>query len=487
MKNFETYLQLTKEVGTVTQANGSIIQVIGLPEAHPGEVILAETGEMGLVLSLLAETVEILVLSAEQIGIGTKVTRTQTGLKIKVGEDLLGKLHRLKSGEDFFFIDESEETRLIEGPTKPFAERRRVEKPLETGVSIVDLIVPLGKGQRQLIIGDRKSGKTNFLLQVIRRQAQSGCICIYVAVAKPQQEISRLSGLLKDPEIGSNLIMVATSSADRAGLIYLTPYVGMTMAEYFRDQGKDVVVIFDDLTAHAKYYREIMLLARRFPGRSSYPGDVFYIHARLLERAGNFDKGSISCLPAAQSVLGDLSGYIQSNIMSMTDGHIFFDSDLFDQGQRPAISPFLSVTRVGEQTQTPLVREVSRHLRSFLVSFEKMKQFKHFQTELNENIRSTFEKGQQIMIFLDQLPDQIVPITLNIVLYGALWADFWDGIAPTALKKEILTLIEQYKVNIQFQAQVNELVQSSPTLNDLMAKIKQQPAFLLEQVRNLRT
>lgn len=484
---FEHYLQQFGEVGHVEGISGAIITVVGLPSVSPYEIVLFEKESIGVILTLAPDSVEVMQLSAEPILVGTRVARTKRTLSVTVGDHLLGKTIWIEREKHFFVFDDDSESRQIENTGKPFHQRRRVEKPLETGVTIVDLIVPLGKGQRQLVIGDRKSGKTNFLLQTLQTQVAKGSICIYVGIAKPQMELSRLEKFLSsDEQLHQNTILVASSSADRPGLIYFTPYVAMTYAEYFRDQGKDVVIIFDDLTAHAKYYREVMLLAKRFPGRSSYPSDIFYIHSRLLERGGNFDTGSISCLPVAQSVLGDLSGYIQSNIMSMTDGHIFFDSDLFDQGRRPAVNPFLSVTRVGEQTQTPLVREVSRHLRAFLMSYEKMKQFKHFQTELGDNVRTVFEKGARVLAFLDQFPDAITPLEFNIFFYASLWTDFWDAIPVSQLKKEHQFLLQFFQQDKDFQRMVNELLQASPNFTELTQQVKQKEQLLLAALQSVR-
>lgn len=264
--------------------------------------------------------------------------------------------------------------------------------------------------------------------------------------------------------------------------MYLNPYVAMTIAEYFRDQGKDVLLVLDDLTTHARYYREFMLLARRFPGRSSYPGDIFYTHARLIERAGNFEKGNISCLPVAQSVLGDLSGFIQTNIMAMTDGHLFFDSDLWDQGRRPALNPFLSVTRVGEQTQTPLVQNIGRQLRSFLVQYEKLKQFKHFQTELGENVRSTFEIGDRLTSFFEQTGEFVIPLNINLVIFAGVWSNFWKNVAIDQMKKEMIKIAAAYQQDQQFQKEVDEMVNTSKTFPEFIETVQGKQSVIFKNL-----
>lgn len=489
MKDFAHYLELNNEVGFVDQVVRSIIYAHGLPGVHPSETVMFETGQMGYVLGLNANTIEILLLSPTSVNVGTRIARTGIGLKIKVSNDLLGKTITSLDFEKNLFVLEGEDkdTRPIDSSDAGFARRRRITQPLETGTSMIDLIVPLGKGQRELIIGDRKTGKSTFLLQTVRNQAKQGCICIYASIAKPQLEIHQIANFFKTYGLVEQSVLVASHSTDRPGLVFLTPYVAMTIAEYFCEQGKDVLLIMDDLTAHARYYREAMLLAKRFPGRSSYPGDVFYIHARLLERAGSFQTGTITCLPVAQSVLSDLSGYIQSNLMSMTDGHILFDSDLFDQGRRPAVNPFLSVTRVGEQTQPPLVKEVSRHLRSFLVGYEKVKQFRHFQTELGEATRTTLDMGNRLTNFLDQQVDAIVPVALNVVMYAGLWAQFWKNIPVEQMKAEMESLIEQYHKDPAYQKIIQTITSSVKNFSELTVKLNDDQSVLGDPLNAIRS
>src|SRR5579859_4488996 len=352
MKDFAYYLDKTQEIGFVDQVFHSIIYAHGLPHAHPGEVVLFETGEIGYVLSLNDQSVEISLLSPPVIDVGVRIARTDSYLSMKVSDDFLGMtITSADLEKNTFALEENTaDLREVDTSNNTFTLHKKITEPLETGVKVVDLLVPIGVGQRELLLGDRKTGKSNFVLQTIRTQAQKGCICVYASIGKSQLEIQRLTQFFQSEQISKQTVFIASNSAQRTGLIFLTPYVAMTVAEYFRDQGKKVLLVLDDLTTHARYYRELMLLAKRFPGRNSYPGDIFHIHARLLERGGNFKNGSITCLPVGQSFLGDLAGYIQTNLMSITDGHILFDNEYFDQGRRPAVNPFLSVTRVGEQT-----------------------------------------------------------------------------------------------------------------------------------------
>ncbi len=480
MKDFQYYLDKNQEIGFVDQVSHSIISAHGLPHMHLGEVVIFESGELGTVMTIDPESFEVLLFSPTTVVPGTRIVRTGSGLRVSVNKSYLGRVITSAELEKNIFVSEEEDpnSQPIDESHIGFVDRKKIDEPIETGVTAVDLLVPIAKGQRQLVIGDRKTGKSKFLLQTITTQARKKKICIYAAIAKTQVEIQRIANFFHDNQLEQQTIIIASNSAHRAGLIYLTPYLAMSVAEYFRDQGEDVVIIFDDLTTHARYYREIMLLAKRFPGRSSYPGDIFYIHARLIERGGNFQKGSITCLPVAQSILGDLSGFIQTNLMAMTDGHIFFDSDLFDQGRRPAVNPFLSVTRVGEQGQTPLVREIGRELRKFLVHFEQVQQFKHFQTELSESIRETFEMNDRVSVLLTQGPEDTIPLDLNCLLVGLLFSDIWRHTPLAQMKQEAASLTKQYKEDPTFPEKVRNLLAQANTFTQLTQVIQSNIAVL---------
>ncbi|MCL5970228.1 MAG: F0F1 ATP synthase subunit alpha, partial [Patescibacteria group bacterium] len=257
-----------------------------------------------------------------------------------------------------------------------------------------------------------------------------------------------------------NIIIVASSPEDPSSIIHLTPYTAMTIAEYFRDLGRDTLIVLDDLSTHAKFYREISLIAKRFPGRNSYPGDIFHTHSKLLERAGNFvhEKGevSITCLPVVETTQGDLSGYIQTNIMSMTDGHIFFDSDLFSKGRRPAINPFLSVTRVGHQAQSQLRREINRELISFLTLFEKVQNYVHFGAELSESIKTTLSTGEQIMNLFDQPLYRTNPPNFQVFLFCTLWTGFWSQKSLSEMRQDIEKLTTAFDASKELQKEINE-------------------------------
>ncbi len=476
MKDFQHYLETTQEIGTVEQVFQSIVYVEGLPDAKPREVVLFETGELGEVISLTKRHVEVLLFSKKRLRVGTRVTRTNEQLQIPVSDVLLGKIvDPLALGIEEFSGDSSMvERRSIDIQPLPMMARENVREALETGVMLVDTVVPLGVGQRELVIGDRKTSKTQFVMQSVLALAKKGYVCIYGAIAKRQVDVLGLRDFFQRNGILEKIIIVASTSSDPSGLIFLTPYSAMTMAEYFRDQGRDVLIILDDLSIHAKAYREISLLAKRFPGRSSYPGDIFYIHSRLMERAGNFNTGSITCLPIAEAVFGDLSGYIQTNLMAMTDGHLYFDRELANLGRRPPINPFLSVTRVGHQTQTPLMRDLSRELSIFLVSHDKMRQFMHFGGEVSEQVKRTIDLGNQVLALFDQPPDRIVPLEVSALLIAGLWAGVWSNSDLQQMKEQTLSVLQLYNTDQQYRSVIHTLVTSSATFAELIENVKHQ-------------
>lgn len=485
MKDFQYYLDNIGEIGYVIQCIHSLVYVSGLPGAHPNEVIIFENGETGLVLSLGREHLEALVFTNAQIKVGSRLVRTGEYVKIGVGDGLLGRMidplgFPLDGKGEINDLTES----IIDISPPKISERKNVEKQLLTGVTLVDLISPLGKGQRELIIGDRKTGKTEFLLQTVNTQAKAGTVCIYTVIGQKQIDIRKFYEFFNSQGIIKNTILIASSSSDSAGLIYLTPYSAMTIAEHFRDRGLDVLIILDDMTTHARYYREISLLARKFPGRNSYPGDIFYVHARLVERAGNFKKGTITCLPVAESVLGDLSGYIQTNLMSMTDGHIFFDIDILSQGKRPAVNPFLSVTRVGHQTQTPIQKDLSRELSIFMVTYDRMKQFMHFGAEVGDTAKNILNLGARVDTFFNQSGYKSVGININILVIAGLWAGLWSETKVDEFKMQMEQLVLLYETDEKYKKEVDTFIQSSKVFSDLVTSIRRDNKLIALKIGN---
>jgi F-type H+/Na+-transporting ATPase subunit alpha len=490
MRDFKYYLDSTSEIGFIEEASGAIIHISGLPKVKIGEIVIFETGKIGIAISFTSKAVEALIFSKEPISHGAKVVRTNEFLKIPVGTELFGRVID-PLGNSLTAMDAYRkpiETREIDVLPTSILSRKTITRQFETGIPVVDLVMPLGFGQRELIIGDRKTGKTNFLMQTILTQAKQKHICIYAAIGKKRLDIKDAEDFLRRNEIFGQVIIVATGSDDPIGLSYLVPFSAMTISEYFRDEGYDVLLVLDDLTTHAKFYREISLIGKKFPGRNSYPGDIFYIHAKLLERAGNFQtpKGekAITCLPVVETIQGDLSGYIQTNIMSMTDGHLYFDSDLFAKGRRPAINPFLSVTRVGRQTQSALKRDINREILSFLTISEKMQNFSHFGAELTESSKVTLAVGEKVIQFLDQGPSTNMPINLQILLFSMLWENILRNKNIDPIGIDIDKMIETYKTKPNVNKAIDEVIAEAKTFNNMLKIMQERGEELLSSLKS---
>ena len=463
MESFKDYTEKTGEVGYITALTHSITWISGLPTLKLGEMIITKHGEMGMVHGLNKKTAEVLMFSAENLRIGEKVAKTNRVFQIPVSQKLLGRIiNPLCLPIDGLGPVMGEKRYLnIQREAPGITQRVRVNEPLETGVMIVDLLIPIGYGQRELVIGDAKTGKTAFLLQTITSQAKKGVICIYVAIGKEVAAVKSVEEYLKEMEVFDKTIMVVSTPEDPNTINYLAPFSGMTIAEYFRDQGKKVLVIFDDLTTHAKFYREISLLLKRIPGRASYSGDIFHIHAALLERAGNIkvsnnkspdqksgseDKEvSITALPVAETLENDISGYIQTNLMAITDGHIFFDIDDFREGKRPAINAFLSVSRVGNQTKELLDKELANWTRKKMAEYKRVMEIAQFGVELSVKTQKLLDLGKKLEILFSQGLKTIIPRALQLLLFGLLLSGFWENKPHDVMKVEVNKILEDYR------------------------------------------
>lgn len=444
--DFKGFLSKIGEYGIIEQINHPIVVASGLPGARLHEIILFESGEVGEVFVIQRDMVEILVFSRSPVAKGTKITRTDTFLSVPVGNELLGSIidpmGRNLSTQAVPHIPT--EYREIDVAPLGMDRRARITKSLHVGISVIDIMIPLGQGQKELVIGNRKTGKTSFLMAAMKSQVDQGGIAIYAGIAKRKSDIKKVEEYFRRENLLDKIVIIATTSYDSPSLIYITPYSATTIAEYFRDQGKNVLLVMDDMTTHAKFYREISLLAKRFPGRDSYPGDIFHTHARLMERAGNFKidgggEASITMLPIAEIVEEDLTGYITTNLMSMTDGHIFFDSNVYYEGRRPAVNIPLSVTRVGRQTQTPLLRNINREIAAFLTLYDKVQNLSHFGAELSTSIKETLATGKGIYDLFNQQFTLLIPVQAQVILFALLWLDLLDR-DPAK--------IDEYKVNI---------------------------------------
>lgn len=434
MSVFDQFLEKIGEFGIVEEIKHPIATLSGLPHAKPNEIVLTEEGDIGEVFSVERDSVKVMIFAKNPVSVGTRVTRTDNVLSIPVGEELIGRVLN-PLGTPIFRAQgykPPSEMRELEQDVKRVDERARIDEPLNTGVAAIDLLIPLGKGQRELVIGDRKTGKTAFLNTVIRQQLAEGAMVVYAAIGKKKSEIKRMVEYFDQTGMLKNMIFIATDSQDASSTVFLTPYSAMTIAEWFRERGQDVLLLFDDLTTHAKFYREVSLLSNRFPGRDSYPGDIFFTHAKLLERAGKCKVSggkkvaAITCLPIVETIQGDFTGYIQTNLMGITDGHIFFDSNVFYNGRRPAINVGLSVTRVGKQTQSKLKKQISSELTAFLASYEKMQSFSHFGAELSKEMTQNLKRGEKLYDLFNQHYDMVIPVDVQLVLLGLAWIGAFD-------------------------------------------------------------
>ena len=434
MKNFADYLKETGEYGVVQSIETPLFYVSGLPGVRPQEVVITENGSRGIVQVLMPDLVEVLMLEARNLSHQEKVARVSEPASIEVSEQLLGRvIDPLGNPLDGRGPVGGKKTLSpIDKKAPGILERSRVIDPLETGVTIVDMMVQIGKGQKELVAGDQKTGKTAFLLQAMARSAQLGIVCIYVCIGKKKSDLKHVETQLEKSDALKNTAIVAATSSDPVSYVYFAPFAGFTIAEFFRDRGQDVLIILDDMTTHAKYYREIALVAKKTPGRGSYQGDVFHHQARLLERTGNIKlKGgktaSITALPVAETQEGDITGYIQTNLMAMTDGHIFFDVEEFKRGRKPAISHSLSVTRVGNQTQSLLEKELRRMIVLRLNNYYRFRETSSFGVEVPTHYSTEINFGLKIEALLTQKSDQIVSKPLQHLLLGLLLSNFWDA------------------------------------------------------------
>lgn len=414
------------DVGTVQQIGNGVASVSGLPNVSMDEIVVFPTGVEGMALNLEKKRVDLIMLGSENgIRGGDLVKATGARLRVPVGSQLLGRvIDPLGNPLDRDEPIEPSEMRFFSKMAPSVIDRSPVNQPLIMGTKTIDALFPIGRGQRELIIGDRQTGKTTLAVDAILSQKNSDVRCIYVAIG--QKKSSTLAVIEKIHEHGvlSNTSVILSSPDDQPALRYLAPYTGMTIAEYFLDQGLDVLIIFDDLSKHANAYRELSLLLRRPPGREAYPGDIFYIHSRLLERACKLDPemggGSITAIPIATTYSGNISAYIPTNLISITDGQIVLDADLFNQGQKPAIDIGSSVSRVGGTAQRPAMRTLVGNLKLELSQFQEVEHFTRFGTEVDESTRRQIEKGQRILRIFNQKPNQPFSFPVTIVVLYAL-------------------------------------------------------------------
>jgi F-type H+/Na+-transporting ATPase subunit alpha len=405
--SFEWAENNNKKIGKVTHVTGSVIWAEGLVDVFVGESVVSEDGTAGMVVRADEAKTEVVCFEETTNLINQKIVNTGEPISVSVGDHYVGYIWDAL-GHTYGGKEDSKETdnKAVDIRPARLNERRNIDADMETGVAILDTLMPLACGQRELLIGDVGTGKTTMALQVLARQIELGAIGVLCLSGKQRTEIQKAIKYLRDRDVLDKCVVIAEPADSSAGRIYLTPFTAMTMAEFFRDRGKDVVVVIDDLSTHATRYREIALNAERFPGRDSYPSDVFWTHARLMERAGNFRVDgkdvSISCIPIIETIDSSLTGYIETNLMSMTDGHIYMDKKIYQSGQRPAVNPFLSVTRVGRQTQNQVLKGASHEINKLFQDHENLKNFMKFSYELNDNAKRIVEQYGRVQDFFCQ-------------------------------------------------------------------------------------
>lgn len=440
IEQFEAQSQ-QNEVGYVETVGDGIATLSGLDHAMYGEVVVFENGTKGMVQDISTDGIGVILFDQEgTIGQGTKVSRTKLQAGIPVGNNFLGRVvDPLGNPIDGQGPIESTEIRPVEEPAPSIIDRKPVTTPLETGILSIDAMFPIGRGQRELIIGDRQTGKTSIALDTILNQKGKDCICIYVSIAQKASTVANLVNTLKKNGALDYTIVVTSTAADSASLQYIAPYSATSLAEYFMHNGKDVLIVYDDLSKHAVAYRTISLLLGRSPGREAYPGDVFYLHSRLLERSSRLcdekGGGSITALPIIETQDGDVSAYIPTNVISITDGQIFLESDLFFEGQRPAVNVGLSVSRVGGAAQTKAMKKASGSLRINLAQYREMKEFTQFSSDLDESTKKQLNHGQILMELLKQPLNHPMSQSDQILSLVIADADLFSGVNIENLKE----------------------------------------------------
>ncbi|BBF42631.1 ATP synthase alpha chain [Lachnospiraceae bacterium KM106-2] len=413
---------IVRETGTVTSIGDGIANVHGLDSAMYGELVEFETGVRGIVQNLEMKNVGVVLLGSDYgLTEGSKVTRTKKRAGVPVSDELIGRVvDALGSPIDGKGAINAKEYFPIENEAPGVATRKSVSEPLQTGILAIDSMFPIGRGQRELIIGDRQTGKTAIAMDTIINQKGKDTICIYVAVGQKASTVAKVVSTLQKHDAMEYSIIVSASASDPAPIQYIAPYSGTAMAEYFMSQGKDVLIVYDDLSKHAVAYRTMSLLLKRSPGREAYPGDVFYLHSRLLERScrveAKYGGGSITALPIIETQAGDVSAYIPTNVISITDGQIFLESDLFNSGVRPAVNVGLSVSRVGGAAQTKAMKKATGSLRIDLAQFREMEVFTQFSSELDKTTKELLDHGNVLIELLKQPLSKPLPLSEEVIL-----------------------------------------------------------------------
>ena len=433
IKNYENKIEVS-ETGVVILVGDGIAKASGLEKCMSGELVEFPDGSFGMAQNLEEDTVSIVILGSDQgIKEGDTVKRTGRVVSVPVGQALIGRVvNALGEPIDGKGAIEAEGYRPIESPAPGIIERQHVSRPLQTGIKAIDSMIPIGRGQRELIIGDRQTGKTTIATDTILNQKGKDCICIYVAIGQKRSTVAQVVENLTAGGAMDYTIVVSATASELAPMQYIAPYAGCAMGEHFMHQGKDVLVIYDDLSKHAVAYRAISLLIRRPPGREAYPGDVFYLHSRLLERAAQLSPelggGSLTALPIIETQAGDVSAYIPTNVISITDGQIFLESELFNSGVMPAVNPGISVSRVGGDAQIKAMKKVAGSLKLLYSQYRELQSFAQFGSDLDADTKSRLALGERIVAVLKQKNNAPKEVAQQVCILYAVTHGYLNGI-----------------------------------------------------------
>ena len=433
IKNYENKIEVS-ETGVVILVGDGIAKASGLEKCMSGELVEFPDGSFGMAQNLEEDTVSIVILGSDQgIKEGDTVKRTGRVVSVPVGQGLIGRVvNALGEPIDGKGAIEAEGYRPIESPAPGIIERQHVSRPLQTGIKAIDSMIPIGRGQRELIIGDRQTGKTTIATDTVLNQKGKDCICIYVAIGQKRSTVAQVVENLTAGGAMDYTIVVSATASELAPMQYIAPYAGCAMGEHFMHQGKDVLVIYDDLSKHAVAYRAISLLIRRPPGREAYPGDVFYLHSRLLERAAQLSPelggGSLTALPIIETQAGDVSAYIPTNVISITDGQIFLESELFNSGVMPAVNPGISVSRVGGDAQIKAMKKVAGSLKLLYSQYRELQSFAQFGSDLDADTKSRLALGERIVAVLKQKNNAPKEVAQQVCILYAVTHGYLNGI-----------------------------------------------------------
>ena len=480
IKNYEQVLDVT-ETGTVLTVGDGIARVHGLQNVMSGEIIEFASGAVGMAQNLEEDNVGVIILGEyRSISEGDEVKRTGRIMSVPVGDALIGRVvDALGNPIDGLGPIETDKFRPTEVKATGVMARKSVHEPLQTGIKSIDSMIPIGRGQRELIIGDRQTGKTSIAIDTILNQKGKDVICIYVAIGQKESTVNSVVETLKKHDAMDYTIVVSAAASSPSPMLYIAPYSGVTMAEEFMYQGKHVLIVYDDLSKQAAAYRELSLLLRRPPGREAYPGDVFYLHSRLLERAAKLNDelgaGSITALPFIETQAGDLSAYVATNVISITDGQIFLKSDYFHSGIRPAVDAGLSVSRVGGSAQIKAMKKVAGTLRLDLASYYELQAFAQFGSDLDEATRAKLARGERTIEVLKQGVHQPIAVEKQVCILYALVNGFLDSIELSDIsrfEKELYTFLENERPQILSHIRDTKDLPDTDLLNEALESFK---------------